>query len=156
MTKPQQWSACLLAFAVLTAACDHAINARPAGDTAVVITNRSPDDLRHDAFAVERADVRGAALHLIVTSGGGCREHDYELFMTPAVFMESYPVQANLYLWHDAHNDPCDAIVRDSLMFDLAPIGRLYAQMYGPDGQVNLNLHDFEQAGTMRLAYRVR
>ncbi len=146
----------LLAFVVMTAACDHAINARPAGDTAVVITNRSPDDLRHDAFTIEQAELHGARLHLIVISGGGCREHDYELFMTPAVFMESYPVQANLYLWHDAHDDPCDAIVRDSLVFDLAPIGRLYAQMYGPDGQVYLNLHNFEQVGSTRLVYRAR
>ncbi|HWO58144.1 MAG TPA: hypothetical protein VNN55_11330 [bacterium] len=156
MIKPRPWCASLLVFAALTAAFDHGISARPAADTAVVITNRSPDDLRHDAFTIEQAEIHGARLHLIISSGGGCRGHDYELLMTPAVFMESYPVQANLYLWHDAHDDPCDAIVRDSLVFDLGPIGRLYAQMYGPDGQVYLNLHDFEQTSSTRLVYRVR
>lgn len=71
--------------------------------------------------------------------------------MTPATFMESYPVQANLYLRHDAHDDPCRAIVRDSVVFDLTPIVELYRQMYGPSGQINLNLYNFEQTGSTRL-----
>ena len=71
--------------------------------------------------------------------------------MTPAAFMESFPVQANLHLWHDAHDDPCRAIVRDSVVFDLTSIVELYRRMYGPSGQINLNLHDFGQTESMRL-----
>jgi hypothetical protein len=76
--------------------------------------------------------------------------------MTPAAFMESYPVQANLYLRHDAHDDPCDAIVTDSAEFDLGPIIGLYKQMYGASGQINLNLFNFEQTESTRLILQVR
>lgn len=145
-----------LAVVLLCSSCDHAINARLLGTAPVEISDIAPDDLEKDSFSISRATIEGATLYLIVSSGGGCREHGYSLTMTPAAFMESFPVQANIYLRHDAKDDPCDAIVTDSLVFDLRPIVSLYQQMYGPSGQVNLNLFDFEQAESTRLELQVR
>jgi len=146
-------SACV---AILIVGCDRSIGARVLGSLPVEIADTEPEDLKNDGFNLRDASIDGSALHAIVVSGGGCREHGYSLTMTPATFMESYPVQANIYLRHDDHDDPCDAIVTDSVVFDLTPILQLYRQMYGPSGQINLNLYNFEQTGSTRLELQVR
>lgn len=146
----------MVAVVLLCSSCDHAINARLLGTAPVEIGDMAPDDLKKDSFSISRAAIEDAALYLIVSSGGGCREHSYSLTMTPAAFMESFPVQANIYLRHDAKDDPCDAIVTDSVAFDLTPIVTLYQQMYGPSGQINLNLFNFEQTESTRLELQVR
>lgn len=148
------WAALAVAFA--STGCDHAINARSIGTNPVEIGDIAPGDLKKDGFSITRATVENPSLYIIVLSGGGCREHAYTLTMAPSVFMESFPVQANLYLRHDANDDPCDAIVTDSVAFDLRPIVTLYQQMYGPSGQINLNLYNFEQTESTRLELQVR
>lgn len=145
-----------LAITLALSGCDHAINARLIGTDPVEISDVAPTDLKNDSFSITRATIENASLYIVVASGGGCREHEYALMMTPATFMESFPVQANIYLRHDAKDDPCDAIVTDSVVFDLRPIVTLYQQMYGPSGQVNLNLFNFEQTESTRLELQVR
>jgi hypothetical protein len=141
----------MFVIVVVCNSCDHSINARLLSNSPVEISDTDPVDLKKDSFNVSLAEIDNLTLHLKVTSGGGCRKHGYSLVMTPAAFMESYPVQANLYLRHDANDDPCDAIVTDSVVFDLLPIKTLYQQMYGTSGQINLNLYDFEQTASTRL-----
>lgn len=143
-------------IAIIVVGCDHSIGARILGSMPVEISDMAPEDLKKDGFSYGDSYINGSALHLTVVSGGGCRDHDYTLTMTPSVFMESYPVQANIYLRHDANGDPCDAVVTDSVAFGLTPIIDLYRQMYGPSGQINLNLHNFEQTESIRLTLQVR
>lgn len=142
--------------ALIVVGCDRSIGARILGSLPVEIGDVAPEDLKKDGFAFRDALIDGAALELTVVSGGGCQNHEYSLTMTPAAFMESYPVQANVCLRHDAHDDPCDAIVTDSVVFDLGPIIGLYKQMYGPSGQINFNLFNFEQTESTRLILQVR
>lgn len=141
--------------ALFVVGCDRSIGARILGSSHVEIGDVTPEDLKKDSFTFRDARINSATLELTVVSGGGCQEHTYSLTMTPAAFMESYPVQANLYLRHDAHDDPCDAIVTDTVEFDLGPIIALYKQMYGSSGQVNLNLYNFEQTESTRLVLQV-
>lgn len=142
-------------IAVLQPSCDHSIRVRPSGVMPVEIRNVDPGELKLDGFNWESSILDGTFLHLEVTSGGGCREHSYTLTMTPAAFMESHPVQAHLYLRHDDDDDPCDAIVHDSVVFDLTGIVQLYRQMYGDTGEIHLNLHNFEQSASTRLTLTV-
>ena len=146
---------CAAIAAAMVAGCDRSLGARLLGSLPVEISDMSPDDLKKDGFTYGTTHIEGTALHLVVVSGGGCRKHEYTLTMTPSAFMESYPVQANVYLRHDAKSDPCDAIVTDSVVFDLIPIVEIYRQMYGPSGQVNLNLYNFEQTESTRLILQV-
>jgi hypothetical protein len=141
---------------MIVVGCDRSIGARILGSSPVEIGDVTPEDLKKDGFTFRDAHIDGATLKMTVVSGGGCQEHGYSLTMTPAAFMESYPVQANVYLRHDAHDDPCDAIVTDTVVFDLRPIIELYKQMYGSSGQINLNLFNFEQTEATRLILQVR
>lgn len=115
----------------------------------------APEDLKLDPFTVSEVSIDRATLRAVVSSSGGCRAHHYDLYMTPSVFMESFPVQANLYMRHDDDDDPCDAIVVETLTFDLTPIITLYRQMYGPSGQVALNFFDYDQSASTRLILQV-
>ncbi len=152
-SRISHYAAAFLALAVI-ANCDRSISARLPEGTPVVISNIAPVDLQKDPFTIIDPELEGHLLHLTVVSGGGCRDHIYTLTMTPAAFMESFPVQANLFLWHDGMTDPCDAIVTDSVSFDLTPILELYTQMYGQTGQANLNLYNFEQTESTRLVLK--
>lgn len=144
-----------LVAVMLIVGCDRSIGAYVLGGVPVEIGDVTPEDLKNDSFALRSTRIDGSTLHLTVVSGGGCRDHSYSLTMTPAAFMESYPVQANLYLRHDDHDDPCDAIVIDSVHFDMTPMVVLYRQMYGSGGQINLNLFNFEHSESTRLVLQV-
>ena len=109
----------------------------------VVITDTPADSLQLDAFALNSAAVTGDSLLLSVSYSGGCKKHVFDMFMTPASFMESFPVQANLILRHSANEDPCDAHITSDLTFDISPIADLFRQSYAPNGIVILNVFEY-------------
>ncbi|MDE0206688.1 MAG: hypothetical protein OXP66_11755 [Candidatus Tectomicrobia bacterium] len=85
--------------------------------------------------------LEGDVLTFTVSYGGGCRRHDFTLVADDR-FMESDPVKLNVFLAHDAHDDPCEAYPRQRYAFDLTPLTRLYRDAYGRDaGVIILGLH---------------
>jgi hypothetical protein len=109
----------------------------------VHITDAPVDSIELDAFRLNSADIKGRYLVMAVTHGGGCMDHEYELFMSPAAFMESFPVQAALYLRHNGNNDPCDAVLKQDLIFDVSEIVELYKRQYGRTDNIILNIFDY-------------
>jgi hypothetical protein len=79
---------------------------------------------------------------LDVEYGGGCEAHALELIAVGG-WMESFPVQVRLMLTHDDRDDPCDAVVRDTVRFGLGPLEEAYAQAYPgePVGERTLVIH---------------
>lgn len=84
-----------------------------------------------DPYTVEGASIAGSLLAVTVSASGGCAEHDWTLCWPDQSFAESSPVQARLELLHDDHDDPCDAIITEDLVFDLAPLARAWHEAYG-------------------------
>lgn len=85
-----------------------------------------------DPYTVEGASIDGASLAVTASASGGCEEHDWTLCWPDQSFAESSPVQARLELLHDDHDDPCDAIITEDLVFDLSPLARAWHDAYGP------------------------
>jgi len=83
-----------------------------------------------DPYALSDASVTGDTLTLRVHFGGGCETHRFALVVT-RLFMESDPVQIPATLAHDGRGDPCDAVVEETLRFDLTPVRRIYQEAYG-------------------------
>jgi hypothetical protein len=109
----------------------------------VIITDIPPDSILLDPYWLDGIEVSGNMLYIAVRYGGGCKPHDFELFMSPAAFMESDPVQANLYLRHDSNGDMCEAIISEPLAFDVSAIAALFVSQYpGAEGRVLLNMHE--------------
>ena len=86
-------------------------------------------------------------------SGGGGIRHEFALYMSPAAFAESHPVQASLYLAHDKNGDGARAIIRDTLAFDISPIADLYELQYGRRDDIILNVWNYEQTGFLQITY---
>ena len=88
-----------------------------------------------------------------VTYGGGCADHDFQLFMSPPTFLESNPVQANLWLQHEDNDDACDGIVSETLRFDLTQVLDLHREIYGRDDEIILNVFEGEQGAKRVVRY---
>jgi hypothetical protein len=112
-------------------------------DGEVQISDLPPSSIQVDQFSLDTVSIRGNVIDLAVTYGGGCTVHEFSLFMSPAAFLESYPVQANLYLRHYANNDPCDAVISRRLLFDVRPIAHLYERWYGCSDPIMLNVYKY-------------
>ena len=72
-----------------------------------------------DPYAVLGLSLSGDCLEIDVEYSGGCLVHGWCLFWNGAL-TGSTPPQALLYLWHDDKNDPCDAIVQETLRYDVS------------------------------------
>lgn len=79
------------------------------------------DQLESDPFKIVSATPYDEGFSIIVQYGGGCTDHDFTIFWNQLI-AESFPPQATLTMTHDDHDDPCDAIVRDSLFVPYAQL----------------------------------
>ncbi len=74
-----------------------------------------------DPYDVTDIAIWGDCLILTAHFSGGCAEHSLELHSQGAV-IESYPVQANVMLFHHDPDDPCDAFMDQTAAFDLTSL----------------------------------
>ncbi len=102
-----------------------------------------PLTLQNDPFQLDTAWIEEHVLHVDVHYGGGCQEHEWTMYMAPPAFLESYPVQANLFLSHEGNNDACEAWIAEHLTFDLRPVEHLFMLSYGDGGPLYLNLYHY-------------
>lgn len=107
----------------------------------VVLTDRSPDEIRQDDYWLGDIELTRDVLKLRVGFSGCSPDHAFPLYMSGG-FLESEPVQARLVLGHDDHGEACDAAFERTLYFDLRPIREAYERMYGHPGVVILRLID--------------
>lgn len=92
-----------------------------------------PEDWPRDALALVSHSLEGGILTLELEFGGGCAEHELGLVAWGG-WLESFPVQVNVLLSHEDFDDPCDALVRPTLRFDLTPLSAEYTAVYGKGG----------------------
>jgi hypothetical protein len=135
----------------ILAAC--AGNTTAPGDAAMTLADGrpavrlvdEPDRFPHDAYQFVESSIRGDTLTVTVQHGGGCATHEYALLVRP-VYLESYPVQMHGSLAHDAKGDPCRALLRPTLRFDLTPIKQAYRRAYSTTtGEVALHIAGWPQ-----------
>ena len=95
------------------------------------------DDVYELGSGDDAPSLEGDVLTLTVSYGGGCARHDFTL-IADSRFQESDPVQLNVHLAHDAHDDPCEAYPTNRYEFDLTPVRMLYREVYGQNEGVIL------------------
>lgn len=91
--------------------------------------NANPAELPGDPLSLDSVSANGSLLELQVSYSGGCEVHqiDARLF---GGWMESFPVQVRMALSHEDNDDPCDAIVFRTLLFDMRSVEAAYAESY--------------------------
>lgn len=87
---------------------------------AIEIVENLPKD-SGDAYTIRETMVYGSRLSIVLTYGGGCKDHEFQLFTTGAI-MKSMPPQMQILLFHDGNDDMCRALVTDTVSFDLKPV----------------------------------
>jgi hypothetical protein len=92
-----------------------------------------------DAVAIKAASVEGDLLTLKVAYAGGCKTHRFAIYGS-AGFMESLPVQAGIFLSHDANGDACEAFIQKEIVFDLTPLKREFRKAYSKSGRIGLRI----------------
>jgi hypothetical protein len=90
-------------------------------------------------LAIQNVQISGDDLSITVSYSGGCKDHSFILFVSSA-FMKSKPVQAELFLSHEDHDDPCDAIITETIYFDLTRLKHIYQERYGMSGSMYLKI----------------
>lgn len=94
----------------------------------------------YDPVEILSTRLEAPILVLQVRYAGGCAWHDLDLVAVSG-WRESYPVQVDVDLAHDDHDDPCDALPTREVRFDLTPLREAYEASYGPGpGAVALHL----------------
>ena len=96
--------------------------------------------LSEDPASIHSAIVEDDHLKLTVSYSGGDKKHDFQLF-GGKTFLESYPVQYKLFLAHDANGDRAEALIKEELVFDLAPLKALYKSIYRDNGPILLRVY---------------
>ena len=119
----------------------------------VIITDKSPDVIQWDPFDLESIEIVGDTITLNVIYGGGCKEHCFSLYMSPAAFFESYPVQANLYLRHNSNGDACEALINEDISFNLCPVAVLYKMLYGNYDEIVINVFEYRSNDKLSDSY---
>ncbi|MBD3218924.1 MAG: hypothetical protein GF310_11665 [candidate division Zixibacteria bacterium] len=115
-----------------------------------------PSDLMIDPFELAGASIDGDILTLTVRYSGGCKDHDFTLYMAPPAFLESYPVQANIYLEHQGYGDACRAYITEELQFNIRPIAEQYMGGYNQYDDIYLNVFEYfedEPSDFLRVTY---
>jgi hypothetical protein len=125
-------AACLLMAVVGGTACSSDPVAYVTADEIGMVSvapSADPSQYARDQLTVDSARVREDRMHVFVTYGGGCADHDFAA-VAHTGWMESEPVQLGLFIAHDAHGDRCRALLRSELTFDLDPVRRAYEAAY--------------------------
>ncbi len=92
-----------------------------------------------DLYQLDGAVVDKDALSVTVSYSGGCEEHEFTL-VALNYFMESNPVQAEIYLAHEDNDDACEAFPTEELVFDLSPLRVEYERLYPDDAEAPIIL----------------
>jgi hypothetical protein len=90
---------------------------KPAAENCLALSTSPPKHL--DEVIDLKATIEDDCLVLVVTYGGGCAEHDFELYWDGQQSL-SLPGQITLQLGHDSHRDGCEALLSETLSFDLS------------------------------------
>lgn len=89
-----------------------------------------PGEWSADPLRVDSAEVRDDILHVYGTHGGGCQDHGYAAVAWNG-WLESNPVQVGVFIAHEDHDDPCDALLSPELRFSLDDLREDYRGAYG-------------------------
>jgi len=99
----------------------------------IIAWQSGPEDWPQDPLILREFSLAGPILELQVEYGGGCEPHDHDLVAWGG-WMESLPVQVNVLLTHEDHDDPCDALIHRTLRFDLTRLREDYVASYRDGG----------------------
>ena len=113
---------------------------KSSGDSLIKIVDTIPEQ-KH-SFTIKNAEVKDESLEIILEFSNDCENIAVELYSTAGQgFMESAPVQTNIYTTYESFDDYCDAsVTEENFVFDLMPLIEYYEESYGRRDEIILNI----------------
>jgi len=84
-------------------------------------SNRKNSIPKGDPINIQNISKENNLLKIIVSYSGGCEEHNFEVVWDGIVYLDS-PCFMNLILVHNGNNDPCEALITQTLEINLAKL----------------------------------
>ena len=100
-----------------------------------------------DIFDIVSAEMVDDCLKLMVSYSGGCEIHEFLLYVEPLPAFDE--IHGMLSLAHYGHGDVCNALVRDTVSFDLTSLQRRSAN----HSQLSLTKSDNQEGGIIYIDY---
>lgn len=124
------------ALLTMITGCDELLddNSEPyVGDTLELCDADMPDD----EVWIADASLSGDILSLDVGYGGGCEAHQLRLCWDGGI-MESYPMQARIWVSHNANGDSCEAALNQLMEVDISSLDATptYLLLEGWEGEL--------------------
>ena len=94
-----------------------------------------------DNAKLNQATIVGDSMKLSISYSGGCQTHEFKLIGLKD-FAESSPLQATIYISHNANKDDCEAFLTEELAFDIIPLKEHYNSIYQGGGPIELAIHE--------------
>lgn len=88
------------------------------------IVNQQDPNAKNDYFELTSVRQEGAYIVADVAYSGGCKEHIFDLVVTPDL-MKSIPPQLTVVLLHNSQDDLCEAWKTETLKFEPSGIAKL-------------------------------
>jgi hypothetical protein len=120
----------ILPLLILFAACTVTANSPSAAEEAPKIpgiTKVEPgtkiDDIKSDDFDMKKVVIDGGVMKIDVSYPGGAKEHEFTLYWN-GIVARSYPGKTTVVLKHNANGDNAEALLTETLQFDLAKMNK--------------------------------
>lgn len=124
-------------------ACTDAACGQPAwfGDALQICDPGAPQD----GLDVYAASIEGDTLTLNIGYGGGCETHELGLCWDGS-YAKSDPVQVDVFVSHEDHDDQCEAYFQGDELFDLAALREAYQSAYpGEPGSISIDIAGWDE-----------
>jgi hypothetical protein len=108
--------------------------------SAILFDDSSKIDISTDALNLTKASIRNDLLTLTVGYSGGCKEHEFQLFVWKGI-AKSNPPRAELLLSHNGNGDLCEAYITQELKFDLTAFKLHMKKQFNYSGAVILRIY---------------
>ncbi len=89
--------------------------------TNIIVDPKVDMTLTGAPYGVDSLSVNGDILSIFVNYGGGCKEHDFELYSS-GMYAKSLPMQVGVCLKHKNNGDACRKLIFRELKFNIAKL----------------------------------
>ena len=90
----------------------------------MILNSDEINKLSKAPFTIKSIELMGDEIEIKVSYVGGCKPHDFMLFVADKILINSQSTSINLNLSHDDNGDRCKRIVTEKLVFDLSPLAK--------------------------------
>lgn len=102
-----------------------------------LIIEKELKEEKESSFELSNMNIDGDILSLTVSYGGGCKEHEFNLYFS-GNYKKSLPPKAEFKLVHKYIEDPCRSIVEKTLKFNIS------GSKYEGQKEIVISINGFE------------